>query len=62
MWDLLGPGIEPKSPSLAGGFLTTEPPGKPLEPLASVWYERERGWGLGNLVVTNYTFFFVWVF
>ena len=28
MWDLLGPGIEPVSPALAGGFLTTEPPGK----------------------------------
>ena len=28
MWDLPGPGIEPVSPALAGGFLTTEPPGK----------------------------------
>ena len=26
MWDLLGPGIEPVSPALAGGFLTTAPP------------------------------------
>ena len=24
------PGIEPTSPTLAGGFFTTEPPGKPL--------------------------------
>ena len=24
-----GPGIEPLSPALASGFLTTEPPGKP---------------------------------
>ena len=24
------PGIEPKSPELAGGFSTTEPPGKPF--------------------------------
>ena len=23
------PGIEPTSPALAGGFFTTEPPGKP---------------------------------
>ena len=23
------PGTEPKSPALAGGFFTTEPPGKP---------------------------------
>ena len=30
MWDLPGPGIEPVSPALAGGFLTTAPPGKPL--------------------------------
>ena len=29
MWDLPGPGIEPLSPALAGGFLTTVPPGKP---------------------------------
>ena len=28
-WDLPGPGMEPTSPSLAGGFFTTEPPGKP---------------------------------
>ena len=28
---LLGPGIEPTSPALAGGFFTTEPPGKPLD-------------------------------
>ena len=31
MWDLPRPGIEPVSPALAGGFLTTSPPGKPLE-------------------------------
>ena len=29
MWDLPGPGIEPVSPALAGGFLTTVPPRKP---------------------------------
>ena len=29
MWDLTGPGLEPVSPALAGGFLTTAPPGKP---------------------------------
>ena len=27
--DLLDPGIEPSAPALAGGFMTTEPPGKP---------------------------------
>ena len=29
MWDLPGPGLEPVSPALAGGFSTTAPPGKP---------------------------------
>ena len=29
MWDLPGPGLEPVSPALADGFLTTVPPGKP---------------------------------
>ena len=28
--DLPNPGIEPMSPALAGGFFTTEPPGKPF--------------------------------
>ena len=28
MWDLPGPGMEPVSPALAGGFLTAGPPGK----------------------------------
>jgi len=29
MWNLPGPGIEPKFPALAGRFLSTAPPGKP---------------------------------
>ena len=29
MWDLPGPELEPVSPALAGGFLTTAPAGKP---------------------------------
>ena len=29
--DLLGSGMEPTSPALAGEFFTTEPPGKPGE-------------------------------
>ena len=36
--DLPDPGIEPMSPALAGGFFTTEPPGKPNLPLGL------RGW------------------
>ena len=31
MWDLPRPGLEPVSPALAGRFLTTAPPGKPLQ-------------------------------
>ena len=31
MWDLRGPGLEPVSPALAGGFLTTVPPVKPWQ-------------------------------
>ena len=36
MWDLPGPGIEPVSPALAGGFSTTAPPGKPQKLLLCV--------------------------
>ena len=32
MWDLPGPGLEPVSPALTGGFLTTAPPGKSQGP------------------------------
>ena len=31
MWDLPGPGLEPVSPELRGGFLTTAPPGISLK-------------------------------
>ena len=34
MCDLPRPGIDPMSSALAGGFFTTEPPGKPLKFLA----------------------------
>ena len=33
MWNLVGSGIEPVFPALAGGFLSTAPPGKSLEVL-----------------------------
>ena len=39
MWDLPRPGLEPVSPALAGGFLTTAPPGKPLELIFYIRYE-----------------------
>ena len=39
MWDLPGPGLEPVFPALAGGFLTTVPPGKPvLEHFLNAYY------------------------
>ena len=41
MWDLPGPGLEPMSPALAGGFLTTAPPGK-FPPPAFI---RKEAWG-----------------
>ena len=31
MWSLLGPGLKPVSPALAGGFLSTGSPGKFLK-------------------------------
>ena len=33
MQDLPGPGLEPVCPALAGGFLTTAPPGESLPSL-----------------------------
>ena len=38
MWDLPGPGLKPVSPALAGGFLTTVPPGKSLNKILSAQY------------------------
>ena len=44
MWDLSGPGFEPVSPALAGGFLTTEPPGKYLfESIDKVFPQKTDG-------------------
>ena len=31
VWDLPGPGLEPMSPALVGGFLTTAPPRKSVK-------------------------------
>ena len=39
IWDLPRPGIEPVFPALAGGFLTTGPPGKPLDFFLSTFIE-----------------------
>ena len=39
MGDLLGPGLETLSPALAGGFLTTAPPGKSQPLLLSTLFK-----------------------
>ena len=39
MWDLPGPGLEPVSPALAAGFLTTAPPGKPTLKIFEACYQ-----------------------
>ena len=49
--DLPNPGIELESPALAGGFLTTKPPGKPLRcsVVASNWHLEWPGKSGGTL-------------
>ena len=42
--DLPNLAIEPTSPALAGGFFTTEPPGKPLLLMNGVQLADTRGW------------------
>ena len=49
MWDLLGPGLEPASPALAGGFLTTVPPGKPHYPVLILYYSDARCYHWGKM-------------
>ena len=54
MWDLPGPGLEPVSPALAGGFLTTAPLGKSKlmifrkTSLMAIWRVDCPGWGWGS--------------
>jgi len=49
MWDLPGP-EKTVSPALAGGFFTTEPPGKPLANIFEVFSTRNYGNGEKELV------------
>ena len=42
MWNLPGPGLEPVSPALAGGFLTTAPPGKPHSTFNGLFSQYEQ--------------------
>ena len=67
MWDLPGPGIEPVSPALTGGFFTSEPSGKPLELLKLVvmgkvfFFLANTGQEdslLNSLLVLRFLFFF----
>ena len=38
MWDLPGSGIKPVPPALAGGFLSTEPPGESRKAWLLTWH------------------------
>ena len=54
MWDLPKPGLEPVFPTLAGGFLTTAPPGKPQTPLLDrgcMWQGSERTYKMDKIVM-----------
>ena len=44
MWDLPGPGLKPVAPALAGGFLTTVPPGKPFPNTFDSWFVEPWMW------------------
>ena len=59
MWDLPRSGIEPVFPALAGGFLTTAPPGKSWKILLNSGLTTSRDshsswWGLQNEVMEVY--------
>ena len=50
LWDLPGPGLEPVSPALAGGFLTTAPPGKSsCTVLENIYWHSLFGKQVGNI-------------
>ena len=59
MWDLPGPGLEPASPALVGGFLTTAPPGKSTPfTLEARYKEILKATMEYSFVCTNFFFFF----
>ena len=49
MWDPPGPGLEPVSPALAGGFPTAAPPGKPPDVILTEYL-------FDTLCCSNHTF------
>ena len=55
MWDLPGPGLEPMSPTLAGGFLTTAPPGKPLHIVLALLhsFNIQPQWAMASSLLTT---------
>ena len=60
MWDLPGPGLEPVSPALAGGFLTTAPPGKPSTYSFEKYFHFSRLFILvGNYIPVRLSYLFV---
>ena len=54
MWDLPGPGLEPVSPALAGGLLTTVPPGKSLNAIL-IKTSKSYFWEIVKLILKMYT-------
>ena len=52
MWDLPRPGLEPMSPALAGGFLTTVPTGKSQDLFSYLCLPRYRRMTLGRAVLS----------
>ena len=58
-WDPPRPGIETTSPTLADGFFTTEPPGKPHRYLFRMSLSKALGQAAGHnqgfLVLTTWT-------
>ena len=59
MWGLPGPGLEPVSPALAGGFLTTAPPGKPAKYIL-IAADSFADYGYPLAVSLHSTYFFHW--
>ena len=59
MWDLPEPGIEPMSPALAGGFLTSVPPGKPPTFVICVlFYDSHSFFKIKKIFLLEYSCFY----
>ena len=52
MWDLPRPGLEPVSPSLAGRFSTTAPPGKPPSGHLTRCYSTQYSWIIDLTIIS----------